>query len=376
MPTAPPTRRLFVTLSSDLIYTAEGRRIFYVLNPFVIAGYQVQLLRHPEFDKFGREGKMLLALDGLTVVDEVPSVTEDMTYLFDVERPDCRRRQWRKKIVLRFDVFSSYAGATDQGRPPIIVPWPIHPTQAGPDLQERLERARGNQKQIGVFFSGDVKGYTNRHIFFPRPKLTRTEVLDTLCEQLPGQTRFLGDDDEIDQAFSQPNLDQCVIIDTSKTWIDDWLNRLSKADFFLSAPGIVMPICHNAVEAMAVGAIPIINYPEWFQPPLEHMRNCIVFDYQQDLKKKVTDALNMDRGRIDQLREGAIRYYQQHLEPLLFAKAVESRPEDTVTLLLLTEQYVRDNSSKLSRHSILVRDPRRPVASRWLRALGRLGINR
>ena len=43
-----------------------------------------------------------------------------------------------------------------------------------------------------------------------------------------------------------------------------------------------MPMCHNIIESMAVGVIPITNYPEWFDPDLEHMKNCIVFDDQKD----------------------------------------------------------------------------------------------
>ena len=78
-------------------------------------------------------------------------------------------------------------------------------------------------------------------------------------------------------------------------WIDpeDWLPDLSKTDFFICPPGFCMPMCHNVIEAMAVGAIPVINYPEWFNPTLRHMENCIVFDDRNDLVMKIEEILDM-----------------------------------------------------------------------------------
>ena len=38
------------------------------------------------------------------------------------------------------------------------------------------------------------------------------------------------------------------------------LDALAKADFFLACPGVGMPLCHNLIEAIAAGAIPILQY--------------------------------------------------------------------------------------------------------------------
>lgn len=96
--------------------------------------------------------------------------------------------------------------------------------------------------------------------------------------------------------------------------------------FFLCAPGVFMPLCHNLVEAMSVGAIPVIqrSYAALLEPVLEHGRNAIVFDGEEDLVVKVGEALAMDAARIGAMREAVLAYHENHLSP----RAVVSRVLD------------------------------------------------
>jgi hypothetical protein len=155
--------------------------------------------------------------------------------------------------------------------------------------------------------------------------------------------------------------------DTSKMWIDpvDWLPYLSKADFFICPPGYSMPMCHNVVEAMAVGAIPIINYPEWFNPDLRHMENCIIFDDKKDLIKKLESALELDQQKISEMRNHAIDYYENHLNPRKFISNVESRQENKTTVLMITDRNTIKNANKLNKNSILIRGKPTLANSRW-----------
>ncbi|MFB9077326.1 ATPase [Flavobacterium procerum] len=49
-----------------------------------------------------------------------------------------------------------------------------------------------------------------------------------------------------------------------------WRHYLSATDFIFCAPGMTMPMCHNVLEAMPVGVIPILNYPNWLNPSLQN----------------------------------------------------------------------------------------------------------
>jgi hypothetical protein len=106
---------------------------------------------------------------------------------------------------------------------------------------------------------------------------------------------------------------------------------------------------------MAVGTIPITNYPEWMRPNLVHMENCIVFDDEADLIRKVQLALSLDKSEIARMRANVIDYYRKHLDPRIFVRGLEARPERDITVLLYTEDNVRDNWAQLDRHSVLMR---------------------
>ena len=161
----------------------------------------------------------------------------------------------------------------------------------------------------------------------------------------------------VTKQFSGSYANNCVIVDTNKTWIDDkyWLMHLAKTDFFLAPPGIVMPMCHNIIEAMAVGAIPVTNYPEWFSPKLEHLKNCIQFSNKQDLVDKVKFILDMDNQGIKLLRENVIDYYEAYLTNEQFINAFEAVDASHIDIFMIIECYVSRYASQLNRNSFIIK---------------------
>lgn len=93
---------------------------------------------------------------------------------------------------------------------------------------------------------------------------------------------------------------------------------LSKFHFYLCCPGVVMPLCHNVVEAMSVGTIPIIEkeYAEVMYPNLEHLKNAIIFNDLQDLNELLDHTLfNITPQEILMMRENTLAYYSEFLSP-------------------------------------------------------------
>ena len=80
-----------------------------------------------------------------------------------------------------------------------------------------------------------------------------------------------------------------------------WFETISKSDFFLCLSGVELPMCHNSIEAMGLGTIPIISYNDWFFPPLEHGKNAIVFTDQKDFIAKVKQAFDMKPNQIEKV---------------------------------------------------------------------------
>ena len=105
-----------------------------------------------------------------------------------------------------------------------------------------------------------------------------------------------------------------------------WLEALAKADFFLACPGVGMPLCHNVIESLAAGAIPILQYSAYLPPPLEDGVNCLAFSNAAGLREVIERALAMNQQEIQRLRAGVKAYYDAFLAPGRFAKRLLSGP--------------------------------------------------
>jgi len=351
MNTDPEQRIVFARFADEDILDEMGRLLYSILNIFTTNGYQVRLFDNIDFSALDKYGQLVPSMKSLTLVDKVPDDSAHMLYLFDREDRSCAGQQWKKKAQVKFDMFSSY-WITD----PVFMPYPVHPLLSGADLPQRLEKLRKNEKRLRIFFSGDTKDYTRNRIHYPNTKLPRLEVIETILQKIADRTIHVEDKTALKNLFVDGFNNSCIIVDTSKFSVEptDWLSHLSKTDFFICPPGYCMPMCHNVIEAMAVGAIPIINYPEWFNPDLRHMENCIVFNDRDDLVIKINDVLDMGTQQVAEMRDRAIDYYENHLNPRKFINDIESREGNRVTVLMITDKTTRKNAPQLNKRSILI----------------------
>jgi len=78
-----------------------------------------------------------------------------------------------------------------------------------------------------------------------------------------------------------------------------------------------MPYAHNLVEAMSVGAIPLIQkeYAEIIHPPLRHLVNAIVFIDLPDLLEKIDFTYNISEDLLTNMKDNVVTYYQEYLTP-------------------------------------------------------------
>ena len=355
---------LFAKFSGEEILLEQGRLLFSLLNAFSSEGYQVRLFDNLPADSLGKYAQPVFSLKNLTMTDTLPKDTQDWIYLFDREDRKFGRQPWHRKIMVRYDVFSPY-----WFNKPVIMPFPLHPLHNTPDLDKRLHEYRSARKNMKLFFSGDTKGYSQNRIQYPKAKLPRLAVINTILERMGDDIVLVGKPSELSDLRDAACVNKCVIVDTNNIWVDskDWLGDLARADFFLSPPGIVMPMCHNLIEAMAVGTIPVTNYPEWFDPDLRHMENCIVFDDQDDLINKIQLAMHMDETQMAKIRMNVIDYYETHLKPEVFVRKLESSRATTIPLLMFLERNVARNFSKLNRNSILICGATFAEEKAWIR---------
>jgi hypothetical protein len=365
-------RKLFVALTGSEITREFGRLSYPLLHAFVATGYEVTVLDRlksalmKEHDcseaDLPQPSQLLLAMPGLTFTAALPAQTEEFDYLYDRALPEADAVRWRRRLRVAYDLFSAY-----WLREPIIAPYAMYPAHLKSATPQALAGLRAQPRRMRAFFAGDSKGYVRNRVRYPAPKLPRHEVLQVLRAGIADRLTEVTGIDDIDRLTAGGAVDRFVLSDSGSGIPQDrWLSTMATADFFLCPPGIVMPMCHNVIEAMAVGTIPLIGYPEWFHPNLQHMQNCVVFNGRDDLVEKMRMVLAMQQPQIERMRAAVVDYYDKHLRPETLVEAIEARPERDLTVLIYTELNMARNEKKLNRRSVLMRGPSAPGPLRWI----------
>lgn len=222
-------------------------------------------------------------------------------------------------------------------RSPEDVAFPVfvHPRLA-PQLKTIALGDLDAKRPVRLFFGGRTsKGAYDKDLMEKVYKvLSRRRMLDIACSRVDASEIVKPDDAG---AWLDGNEKQrLVIFETQHQMIprDRWLEALRKVDFFLACPGVDMPACHNLVESLAMGAIPILQYSQYMTPSLQHGVNCLSFHDEESLRRVVDEALHMSPQRIRELRRNARKHYEDFFAQGKFAQRLLQGPEPTRTLLL------------------------------------------
>jgi len=111
-------------------------------------------------------------------------------------------------------------------------------------------------------------------------------------------------------------------------------NILGHFDFFLACPGVTIPLCHNLVEALSVGCIPLIQdeYAKLLSPPLVHLKNAIIFKNLEDLETKIYTTLNLNQDKIIKMHQEIQLYYLENLTPNSVVKRINANRDSILYL--------------------------------------------
>jgi hypothetical protein len=114
-----------------------------------------------------------------------------------------------------------------------------------------------------------------------------------------------------------------------------WRYYLTAADFIFCAPGMTMPMCHNVLEAMSVGVIPILNYPHWLNPSLQDEFNCLVYQSISDIELIIDKALSLSQELKNEMAKNVINYYDAYYGKYVF-------DENQNTELIVLNENIKD----------------------------------
>jgi hypothetical protein len=211
-----------------------------------------------------------------------------------------------------------------------VMPYPMHPGIVNYAGRAQREACRRIENRRGIFFSGSQRAKYGRDVLRKGfDVLNRLEILDLVRASFSDRVVLSRDEGQHPMPIVLPAAEGAKA--NAPIPIERWLATLASHQFFLCCPGIAQPMCHNIIEAMSVGVIPIIEYPERFSPPLIDGETAICYRGQDGLADAVARVDRMSAGKILQMSENVAAHYDQHLDGAKFlggllAQSAESTP--------------------------------------------------
>nr|WP_294925824.1 ATPase [uncultured Flavobacterium sp.] len=175
-------------------------------------------------------------------------------------------------------------------------------------------------KNIGILMSGNLeeKIYSTNVITDNFGMLNRWKIYQEVLKH--NQLLSITGDELIQDLHTGRFKDNFVLMKWQSGAIstEKWRYYLSSAHFIFCAPGMTMPMCHNVLEAMSVGVIPILNYPHWLNPSLKDNFNCLAYQGVSDIKFIIDKALSMSVDEKLEIAKNVIEYYKKYYNNYVF----------------------------------------------------------
>lgn len=294
--------------ANPAIDAVGGRYYFSLVRDLIDAGYfPVFTARRETLSTFGTSRmKSLLLTERLGVIRSLDELREP--YYLITDNADGTPKNSERIVVV------NYAWRVCCYADEIAFPFFVHPSITP------FPRPATQKTTARLFFGGNTMPgkYDKAIIRDTYGMLSRREMLAIAAAAIPADQIHKPSD--ADEWLTSTDFHSYVICETQNCKIPParWLEALAKADFFLACPGVGMPLCHNVIEAMAAGAVPILQYADYLSPPLQHGVNCLTFHDAQSLSDVLNSVFSMTEEERIPLRRGVQAYYQQHLAPGCF----------------------------------------------------------
>ena len=203
---------------------------------------------------------------------------------------------------------------------PFFYPLIFHPLKTVNHAEAHIDNLylREKEKRIGIVFVGntDVSSYKTfeRIIHDEYGMLTRLDVLDFIRESFPDKVFEPRTREEFYSAYSDPNKplkEKIVLIDRFRIGGSEYFDILYNSIYHIWTCGDAFPYCHNQIEGMACGCIPI--YQLFYEKALYYgmdYSNSVVFNDLTELSATITHLIdNIDDSEIERLSKSIRQLY-------------------------------------------------------------------
>ncbi|GAB3288122.1 hypothetical protein [Hymenobacter tenuis] len=237
-----------------------------------------------------------------------------------------------------------------------LMPYAMHPDIYKNGQYESIFSLRSTRKKIKIFFAGNISDiyYNNDILNKVFNIMTRWEIvnnlkmglLDHLIEKFNYKKHIIESDFTNKLVLNVWDQNEKLNSESHIPY-SEWLATISKSVFFLHCPGISVPQCHNQIESISVGCIPITEFPDMFDPPLIDGFNAITFEGEEGLIAAITRVLNLSKEDCEIMKNNVIDYYDNYLSPQKFLnKLLEFSVDNTCNKFYVISDYSTEGIQK------------------------------
>lgn len=295
-------------------------RYLHILILFLqMSGYRVELRHRWRFMASWASSDLFRMLKGLRLVGRGPRASTDLVI--------SDRKDIVGALVLDADYFDPL-GTQPHG---YRIPMPMADSAYLLGVHEHAPEIDAPREHAIFFFGNmDRSAYARSE---PRTLfgcMDRCRLLDLISNELPHRVHEPMDESSLAARGSR----DIVLMDRSMHYIKpkDLPSVLARFDFFLAPSGVIMPLCHNLVEAMFAGCIPILQHPHLMDPPLIDGVNCLSFHDETSLVPALDRAKDLSASEVFAMRRAVRSYYDEHLAPARVVQRLEAQKQGYVRL--------------------------------------------
>lgn len=232
------------------------------------------------------------------------------------------------------DYFSSLLFPSEKSELSYHVPMLLHPEmyrKAIFDAPIHPEMRKNSIFMAGNFSESDYRQIENNSMFKVKSRIAMLEILRRKKLLFSVETCY-----DVQKFVESADDKKVIIVDNSKCYIrmEELRPTLSKFTFFLAFSGVYIPLCHNLIEALSVGMIPIVEegYAKLLVPPLKNLVNCIIVSDPEKIEQAIQFAFSLAEEEIAILRGNVMDYYQENLSPSKVVEKVISNSQNKIYL--------------------------------------------
>ncbi|WP_300156377.1 hypothetical protein [Solidesulfovibrio sp.] len=222
----------------------------------------------------------------------------------------------------------------------LVLPYPMHPNVYRTGQVAMIPELRRLPKCVGVFFAGNIKPEYASESKLLRHYVSRPAAVESVLRRFGRRVRLFSRREALLRALAEEDLGSSIVVfdaTTERLGREEWFPVLARSRFFLALPGVVMPMCHNCVEAMALGVVPILGYGQLFSPPLESGAVCLEYVSEAELAAAIETALAMDATTYARMRRRSLDHYDRYMVPSAFLRGLSHARGRTVELRFAAE---------------------------------------